>query len=329
MTGPTPQAIAEAAKILREAVQDKSYQSLPLGQDVAGYLRAKRKRLTPGSSVAYEGTLHKLVLDFGHLTVEDFEPPDGAMMLERFLDDRWGRYTPGTYNVRRAHVSEFFKFWRKLGRLQGDPMLLVEPAKMRDVERTVYSDEQRTAILSSAIEQRDRVALRLLLDYGLRKGACRGIRFKDFDHQRREIMIFTKGQKIRSLPLPDPKLWEELEWLMLDMEMQPHNWLMYLVKQIPRAGTRRYKAVQMSSTAMHRWWYRHLALAGVVEPGVTRGEKIHKARHSAGQHILDMTGDIKLTQQVLGHKSIQTTADIYTNYENSAIAERLSSIVRP
>jgi hypothetical protein len=45
----------------------------------------------------------------------------------------------------------------------------------------------------------------------------------------------------------------------------------------------------MSEATAHRWWYRCLERAGVVAHGVTSGEKMHKARHTAGQHVLDVT----------------------------------------
>ena len=76
--------------MLDDSMRDKSYELLPLGEDVAAYLRAKRKRLTESSYRSYEGTLDKLARDFAALRVEDFEPPAGTARLEQFLDDRWG-----------------------------------------------------------------------------------------------------------------------------------------------------------------------------------------------------------------------------------------------
>lgn len=324
----SPLTLAEAARIMREAVKDKSYQLLPLGEDAAAYLRAKRKRLTPASYRSYEGTLDKLARDFPDLRVEDFEPPAGTARLEQFLDGRWGDGAPGTYNVCLAHITDFFKHFRRLGRLHGDPTLNIERARKRDVLRTVFTTEQRHAILAAAEEQRDRLALRLLLDYGLRKGALRAVRFKDFDYQRRELTIFTKGQKIRRLPLPDAVLWTELERLTIETEAQDAHFLMCLVKPIPRAGIRRFPARQMSSTAMHRWWYRQLEHAGIVARGETQGERMHKARHTAGQRVLDATGDLKLTQRLLGHASIQTTGDIYVDYDNATFAAKMAEVLR-
>jgi hypothetical protein len=57
----------------------------------------------------------------------------------------------------------------------------------------------------------------LLLDYGLRKGALQAVRFKHFDHQRRRLTIFTKGQKVRELPLPHRVFWHDLEHHILDI----------------------------------------------------------------------------------------------------------------
>jgi site-specific recombinase XerC len=48
--------------------------------------------------------------------------------------------------------------------------------------------------------------------------------------------------------------------------------------------------------------------------GQKRGERIHKARHTAGQRVLDATqGNLKAVQKLLGHSSISTTGDIYTD----------------
>jgi hypothetical protein len=121
----------------RDRMRDKAFLLQPLGQDVADYLRAKKRELTPSSRRSYEGTLHKLVQDFPDLTVEDFEPPTGTVLLERFLDDRWGDGAPGTYNVCLAHVKDFFLFWRLRERLHGDPTLAVKRAEFRSSRRSL------------------------------------------------------------------------------------------------------------------------------------------------------------------------------------------------
>ena len=68
--------------------------------------------------------------------------------------------------------------------------------------------------------------MRLLLDYGLRKGALKAIQFKHFDHHRKRLTVFTKGEQVRELPLPHPAFWFDLERHIQDMEAQPQHYLM-------------------------------------------------------------------------------------------------------
>jgi site-specific recombinase XerC len=70
----------------------------------------------------------------------------------------------------------------------------------------------------------------------------------------------------------------------------------------------------MGEATVHRWWYRCLGQAGIVATGTTSGEHMHKARHTAGQRVLDATGNLKAVQKLLGHASIQTTGDICADW---------------
>jgi len=53
-------------------------------------------------------------------------------------------------------------------------------------------------------------------------------------------------------------------------------------------------------------------------PGAGRPDprRADKARHTAGQRVLDATqGNLKAVQKLLGHSSISTTGDIYTDWD--------------
>jgi len=79
--------------------------------------------------------------------------------------------------------------------------------------------------------------------------------------------------------------------------------------------------VTLGVHGLHNWWYRCLHRAGIVAEGTTSGERMHKARHTAGQRLLDATGNLKAVQKLLGHESIQTTGDIYTDWDVEQLAE--------
>ena len=74
----------------------------------------------------------------------------------------------------------------------------------------------------------------------------------------------------------------------------------------------------------HDWWYRCQERAGLVAPGQTSGAKMHRSRYTAGQRVLDATGNLKVAQALLGDASISTTADTYTDWD----VERLESSLR-
>lgn len=322
-----PLTLVEAARIMREAVKDKAYQLYPMGQEAAGYLRVKRKRLTDSSHRDYEASLDKLARYFPDLQLEDFEPPVGAQRLEEFLDAQWGSSAPRTYNKNLSILSDFFEWQVKRGRMHGDPTTPIERARSRAVYRTVFTPDQRRAIVAENPELRDRLALRLLLDYGLRKGSLQAVRFQHFDHQRRRLTIFAKGGKVRNVPIPEPAFWLDLERLILESQAAPNHYLMP-TRKANGAFVRLVHDKPMGVHGMHSWWYRCLANAGLVAEGTSSGERMHKARHSAGQRLLDATGNLKAVQQLLGHSSIATTGDIYVGWDEEQLTASLMAALK-
>jgi integrase len=166
-----------------------------------------------------------------------------------------------------------------------------------------------------------------LLVYGLRKGAVRRVQYKHFDHVRKRLTIFTKGEKVQTLPLPDPAFWHELERLILDVGAEPGHYLMP-GRRGNRHGSKLLPETQISNHALHDWWYGCLARAGVVAEGTTKGERMHKARHTAGQRLLDSTGNLKAVQKLLGHASMLTTADVYLDWDLDQLTDSLAESLK-
>ena len=327
MSRPSELTLSEAARIMREAVKDKTYQVFPLGQDVEEYLRAKRKRLAENSLLAYESTLANFARTHVDLRLVDFEPPIGTQRVEEWLDAEWGRSQPATYNRHLATVRDFFRWQVRRGRLHGDPTMLIDPAKKREVYRTTFSEDQCRAIIASQDVLRDRIALRLLLHYGLRRGGLQAVQFKHFDHVRKRLTVFLKGGKVRPLPIPEAAFWDDLGRHIIEAEAQPNHYLV-TARWRNRYGYRDQPDKPMSPHGLHKWWYRCLANAGIVPEGTTSGEHMHKARHTAGQTLLDHTGNLKAVQKLLGHSSIQTTGDVYADWDSDQLAASLNDVYR-
>jgi site-specific recombinase XerC len=54
---------------------------------------------------------------------------------------------------------------------------------------------------------------------------------------------------------------------------------------------------------------------------------MHKARHTAGQHVLDATGNLKATQKLLGHASIQTTDNVCADWDIDQLADTMRAVL--
>ena len=332
---PSQLTLAEAARILRDATKDKSYRAFPMGGEAGHYLRWKRGNLTQSSYRDYESCLDKVARAFPDLELRDFEPPVGTETLEEFLDRQWGDSANRTYNKNLSILKDFFKWACLKGKLHGDPSLALVPRKKRDVHRETFGESQVNEVIAAQDSLRDKICLRLLFFYGLRKGALRSIQFKHFDHNRRRLTVFTKGGRVMELPIVDGALWLDLERHILDIEAEPHHYLLNKRKSIPRGwnfetDSRNYEVKQypeepMKEHGAHDWWYGCLANAGLVPKGTTSGERMHKARHTAGQRLLDATaGNLKAVQSLLGHKDISTTGNVYTDWDTP----RLEMVLR-
>jgi site-specific recombinase XerC len=77
----------------------------------------------------------------------------------------------------------------------------------------------------------------------------------------------------------------------------------------------------------HLWWYDCVAQAGIVPEGTTSGEKMQRARHTAGQRVLDSTGNLKAVQKLLGQSSIQTMGDVYADWDIDQLRATMAQVL--
>ena len=68
-------------------------------------------------------------------------------------------------------------------------------------------------------------------------------------------------------------------------------------------------------------------MPGIVTEGTTSGEEMHKARHTAGQRVLDKTRNVKAVQKLLWHTSIQTTGDLYVDWGIDQLTATMADVL--
>jgi integrase len=211
---------------------------------IAEYLDAKNPQLKEPSRRSYSGTLRKLAEDFAGRRLTDFAAPSATSMLKEFLDRRWGPQAESTYNGNLSIVQDFFLWHTREGHLDADRAGVLQRKKegrkdREALERPLFAEEDRTAILRANPDVRDIVALRLVIDFGVRKGALQKLRFGDFDRSRRQVALTTRGGPI-VLPLPDQEFWEDFDQLRGNLDARDECYL------LPRRTRRRFRPKQAS-----------------------------------------------------------------------------------
>jgi integrase len=291
--------LAESAKNIREALKDRSYRATPLGLEVARYYRWKKNEwgAKPDTLRDYEAILAKLAVFFADLELGDFAPPVGTERLRECWDYFWGERAPRTRAKVRSVWIDFFEWGVRERGLQGNPARPLATPKKRDVPTETFPPSIVERIIGAQTYPADIIGTTLILRYGLRRGGVGNAQRRDFDFERQQLTVHTKGGRIYPIPLPEEALWLALGRLDLEAQWRDEDWLLYrqdtrrmrvdlanaeeiLTIGKERVGyanvTRRFHDRKPTGKLVHRWWYRCLERAGLVSEGTTSGMNMHR-----------------------------------------------------
>lgn len=316
----SPLTLADAARIVRDAVRDKSYRATPLGEEVGRFLRYMRaQELAPRSRQEYESVLYRLARYYADLQLSDLAPPVGTERVEKFVDEHWGTLAPGTRRKVLSILASFFQWAHERDRIPGNPMTLIRRPKRRRPDRHAHMPREVMAIVACQPLHRDRAAILLLGKIGLRKNELRLLRIRDIDLERGTVRLNQKGGDIVTHPIAFPDVLQALgEHFTLDGR-QPDEYLLYPRWERTVNGEtivmREARERPMSPRGVHEWWSRCLVRAEVPH------FPMHELRHTAGTEFHRAGHDLKRTQMFMRHKSITTTADVYMDLDQNDLIE--------
>lgn len=345
MSAATLHELANAARVLRDAVRDRSYRATPLGLHVARYYRWKKNEwgASPLTLRDYEAILRNLALYFADLELADFAPPVGIERLREAWDHDYGDRSPRTRAKVRSAYIDFFEWAIREGHLHGNPARGLARPKTHDVPVELFSPTFVHDVVSAQTYPADWIGATLILQYGLRRSGIASIRGGSFDVERRLLTVRTKDRQIHTIEIVHEGVWTRLLELELDGWGADH-WLIYRQdtrrRKVPleeatevldlgrgrRQGyanrTTRSHAAEPTGKLVHLWWYRCLERAGIVAKGTTAGTNMHRGRHTSATELLRETHDLRLTQQLLGHRDIRSTTR-YAHLDTSDLAAAL------
>lgn len=322
--------LSDAALMLREALKDKRYRATPLGLEVARYIRWKRNEwgATAETIRDYESILAKLCLFFADLELGGLETPVGTERLRECWDYHWGDKAARTRAKVRSVWVDFFDWAvREQRGIHGNPARALASPKRRGVKREPFGGNLVQKVIAGQSYLPDKLAVILVVQYALRRAELAGVRFRDFDFERRQLTITGKGGKVRVLPIVDESFWRDLgaTEILLGGPEAARDLFLVAKRRKDWHQTWYWHHSGLVPRSIHTWWYNRLEEAGITDDENRRGFGMHRGRHTVATEILRETGNLVAAQELLGHSDISTTRDAYAEFDTNDLARVLRS----
>lgn len=267
-------------------------------QSFITYLEVERN-LSDHTLKAYYSDL-KQFLDFQEqLSEDDLKYLDMRQIIERYLIHLFYKKIDKSSIARKFSC---FKSFERFLHTQGIELDLKLSRPRLDKKLPIYLsvdeifhllDRVNDADLPSKFPVRDKTMFELLYATGIRCSELITIKLEDINMDEKAIRIFGKGKKERIVLFGD-KAKERI--------------LLYLKHERPTPLSRKeylflnYRGEQLTGRSIQRifeMFRSFLQLERHITP--------HKIRHSFATHLLNTGADLRVVQELLGHKTLSST----------------------
>lgn len=236
------------------------------------------------------------LLDFA-TTVDHLEPPQ----LNRRHVERWLERPGLSVGYRRHRLAALRGFSRWMADTKRCPRDITDGIKaprQPTYAPRALNGPQVAAILAACPSRRERVAVLLGVQEGLRRGEMTACQVGDIDLVGRSIAVRGKGGRgrvTRLLPLSD-QTWHEVD--------------RYLSETGATAGPLLRSRIHPDRGILPEY-LTGLISAVMAEAGVKHGPRdgrsAHALRHTMAEDLFSGGADVREVQHALGHESMQST----------------------
>lgn len=284
--------------------------------DFITYLKVE-KNLSDHTIRAYESDLKQFFLFWNHLPESDKNQLSTRQIIERYLVNLFHKKIDKSTIARKFSC---FKSFEKFLKGCGIELKLKLQRPRLDKKLPIYLSVDEVFYLLDTIplEQlptkrpgRDKAIFELLYATGIRCSELVSISFKDLDMAHKTIRIMGKGKKERMV-LFGQKAHDQLQYYFVHERPKPaHPDEKIFLNNRDQALTTR--TVQR----IFEMFRAFLKFERPITP--------HKIRHSFATHLLNQGVDLRMVQELLGHKSLSST-EKYTHVSLEDLAKLCDTI---
>lgn len=264
--------------------------------------------LAPGTQALYSYHLSRLLDEVGDVEMGGLE---GCRLVRGFMSAlrrQDGKpYSPYYLDQVYRTLNTFFVWCVREEVLDRNPMDWVRRPRVprRKSPRLTLEEVERLleAVGETGHPVRNLAMVCLAVDSGLRRGEVLGLEIRNVDLDSRVVRVLGKGSKERDIPVGEVAYGALRAYLAVrPASSSLRVFLSSGGKPLTRNGlqTLMYRLKKRSGLPELRW---------------------HLLRHTFANHFINGGGGLRKLQKILGHSSIKTTADIYTDPELNELQE--------
>jgi integrase/recombinase XerD len=218
------------------------------------------------------------------------------------LNDKGKQNQAQTQNNYLKTVKSFFAFLKAEGHLSYDPAKEIPYAKTsRRLPRTILTEKEikkmfNTPDVNTPLGYRDRAILEVLYSTGIRLQELLNLKLDDIDYEKGFLRVNRgKGDKDRIVPLgriASKYVENYIKLVRIDLGRLHNSEFLFLSlvgAQVDRSSLRKRLKVYAKRARIDKQ----------VSP--------HVFRHTCATHLLQQKANIRCVQEILGHKSLDTT----------------------
>lgn len=264
---------------------------------------ALERRYSEHSLRAYRHDLQEFQ---DYLRDRGVEYPEGidATLLRGFLGYLLKKNRRVTVGRKVAALRACFKFAQRKGWILENPAVRLRAPKLEKHIPPFLSEREAEQLLrpppdQTWLNQRDQAIGELFYASGIRLSELAGLNWPDIDFSIRMIRVVGKGGRERIVPLGRVAV-EALREYQRAVDQAGRD-LGLKVKEAQAVFLNRSGGRLTDRTIARRLKIR------VLQAGLSSTISPHALRHSFATHLLNAGADLRVVQELLGHRSLSTT----------------------